>query len=479
MNILIRIFSIIMSFIMTFAGYPLSFLESNTDETFDIKKGQFSLESIFLNGSENSVSVSGYDSFDGQMTVSNKAVIEFEENDCGYFNYYAVAYSSDAYLKGVITYSEGRNTVSEDFFLEPSEDGEFFSFIDGILDKKKANEIILVSFEPLDKEIARISVSGVATFNRKIPDREVFIDNRRVRIGVDLLWGGALSYFEDLDSDVEAVRVDGRVKVDSDASERYGKRAFSKNVNLINRFDPGRLVQQSYYGTNGSSGDGYVQGEFMGNLWNYNPVQGGNQFGESSKIVDLRVTDNVLYVKCRPLDWALPKENITPSYMEATYTLDGNLMNAECRFVDYSGYTPYYTSQEIPAFYCIEPLNRFVYYGGENPWSDETLTVEPDLIFWPDAGYPKFESPENWSAFIGEFDDSFGIGVYVPDETTFLAGVFDRGGLLEKDPSKGGSTSYIAVIKFRTFESYAPYSYQFSLASGNTAEIRDAFSEID
>lgn len=463
MSVFQKIISLLTALIMSVAGYPLSFLPSNADTEFVIAKGEPASETVILNGGETEIDLSA----DG-----NKLTLDFSGAECGYFNYYGVAYSSDAYLKGEITYGRGKKTVSEEFFLEPSENGEFFSFIDGVLDNKKANKIYSVSLAPLNKDEAEISVYGIATFNRSVPEREVFIENGKVKIGVDLLWGGALSYLEDLDSDVEAVKVDGKIKIDSNASERYGKKALSKNVNLINRFDPGRLVQQSYYGTHGTPEDGYIGGIYMDNQWNYNPVQGGNQFGESSKIVDVRADGETLYIKCRPLDWSLPAENITPSYMEATYTLVGSRVDASCRFVDYSGYTPYYTSQEIPAFYCSEPLNRFVYCpDGEN------IAVEPKLIFWPDAGYPKFNSVENWAGFIGEFDDSFGIGVYVEGETQFLAGVFDRENTTSKDPSKDASTSYIAVIKFITFESYKPFSYNFSLTTGNTQEIRETLTK--
>ncbi len=473
-----RIISVFMAFIMSLVGYPLSFLPRNIDSEFVISKGDFEEKSVVLNGESVETALDSEADFNnGGIAFNEKTTVSFAENECGWFNYFGIAYSSDSYLKGEIVYAKNKKEFSEEFFLEPAENGEFFSFIDGLFEKVKANRLISVSFEPLNADSAFLVLNGISVFNREIPDREVFVENGSVKIGVDLLWGGALSYFEDLDSDVEAVKVDGKTKIDSNASERYGKRAVSKNVNLINRNDSGRLVQQSYYGTFGGS-DGYVTGEYMGNVWNYNPVQGGNQFNESSKIVDLRVTETELYVKCRPLDWALPKENITPSYMEATYSIDGKLLRANCRFVDFSGYTPTYTSQEIPAFYCVEPLNRYVYYSGDNAWSDEPLTVVPDLIFWPDAGYPNFVSKEHWSAFIGEFDDSFGLGVYVPDETVFLSGVYDRGKSETKDPSREAPTSYIALIKFRLFESFAPYSYEFYVTSGDSSEIRNTFSKL-
>ena len=476
---LLKIFSFILALFMPFISFGMSFMPSEFDREFNIIDGDLTQNTVCLNGESVAYSLSGDGSFEnGKVNCGGVFTITFEEAECKWFNYFGIVYSADEYIRGEIVYGKNDDVISEEFFLEPAENGEFYSFIDGMLDKMKANMLYSVSFEPISKENAIIEIRGISTFNRMIPSREVYIDNGSIKIGVDLLWGGALSYFEDLDSDVEAVKVDGKIKVDSNASGRYGKKAVNKNVNLINRNDTGGLIQQSYYGTNGSTGDGYTPGVYMDNVWNYNPVQGGNQFNESSKIVDLRIEDNALYIKCRPLDWALPKENITPSYMEATYTLEGENLHAECRFVDFSGYTPYYTSQEIPAFYCIEPLNRFVYYGGNEPWKGGELSVEPDLIFWPDAGYPKFTSTENWSAFIGEFDDSFGVGVYVPEETQFLAGVYGRGNTTEKDPSKAAPTSYIAIIKFITFQSFAPFTYDYYLTTGDTAEIRENFSAI-
>ena len=476
---LLKIFSFILAMFMPFISFKMSFMPSEVDLEFKIASGDFEQDSVYLNGKKVAYDLSdGFAVENGKINCEDEFTLSFESADCNWFNYFGIAYSADEYFKGEIVYGKNDEVMSEEFFLEPAVDGEFYSFIDGVLDKVKANKLYSVSFEPLSAEIGSIEIGGIATFNSVVPQREIYIDNGSIKIGVDLLWGGALSYFEDLDSNVQAVRYDGEIKVDSDASARYGKRAVNNNVNLINRFDTGRLIQQSYYGTDGSSGDGYAPGIFMDNEWRYNPVQGGNKDNESSKIVDVRISENELYIKCRPLDWSLPAENITPSYMEATYTLEGKNLHAVCRFVDFSGYTPTYTTQEIPAFYCVEPLNRYVYYGGSEPWTGDELTIEPDLIFWPDAGYPNFTATENWSAFIGEFDDSFGLGVYVPNETVFMAGVYERGQTTDKDPSISSPTSYIALIKDRLFQSFDPYSYEYYLTSGNTTEIRDNFSVI-
>ena len=437
----------------------MSFIK--TSDNFEMKNG------IALLKEATEIAISKNDS-----TIT---VLDLTLNNCGWFNYYGIEYSSDCYIKATVHYSAGVKAKTEDFFLEPSKKKTtFYSFVDDALAGKKGNKINSITLETLTKAEENIKIYGFSVFNREIPEQEIFIQNDTHKLGIDLLWGGALSYLEDLDSNVQAVFVDGQIKVDSNASERYNTESVNNNVNLINRNDTGRLVQQSYYGTLD-----YDHGVYMENDWRYNPVQGGNQFNDASKIVDLRVTDTEIYIKCRPLDWAKEKEYITPSYMEATYSLENGAVHAKCRFVDFSGYPEAESTQEIPAFYCIEPLNNFVYYGGKKPWTNGKLTNEPDLIFWPDAGYPNFYSKENWSAFTGEFEDSFGIGVYVDNEEAFLAGVFEREKTTNEDPSKDGPTSYIAIVKNRIFKSFDPYQYEYYLATGDTAEIRSTFKKID
>ena len=451
-----NIFSLILAFVMLLPSYLLSFLPGRLDTDFSV----FELSPVSVSGTENGI-------------IADKA--EFEFDGKGMFNYYGISYKSDTYMKGVITYTSKGSEYSEEFFLEPCDGTKpFYSFIDGVLDKAKSNSLLGIALEPLDKEQAQFTLLGVGLFNREVPDENVFIESGGYKIGVNLLWGGALDYLEDMNSDVEAVKVDGRVYVDSKASERYGSKAVNKNVNLINRHDTGRLIQQSYYGTHE-----YDCGYYGENKWNYNPVQGGNQYNEASKIVDLVCADDYIYIKCRPLDWAKTAEYITPSYMEAKYSIEKGCVGVSCRFVDFSGYPSAYTTQELPAFYCIEPFNRFVYYSGDKPWTgDENLSYENKLIFWPDAGYPNFSSTENWSAFTGEFDDSFGIGLYVPHNATFLAGVYDREKTTEEDPSVSASTSYIAAVEWKNFSSFSPMEYNYYISTGTTDEIRSNFNNI-
>ena len=414
------------------------------------------------------------DNKEKQLTAKYATLIDGETKK---FNYFGIKYTSDSYLKCSLTYNVKKETIREEFFLEPSQsEKDFYSFIDNALEKTVATNLVEFTCEPLNSKRANVKFIGFSVFLREVPKQEVFIETENYKLGVDLLWGGALSYLEDLNSVVEAVKVDGKIKVDSNASERYDKRAVNKNVNLINRNDTGRLVQQSYYGTLEAP---YETATFMENEWRYNPVQGGNQYNDHSKIVDLRLSEEEIYVKCRPLDWAKTKEFITPSYMEAWYTIENNNVHVRCRFTDFSGYPALDAEQELPAFYCIEPLNTFVYYDGTEPFSKDNKIITNDKLgFWAEEGYPKFTSIEQWSAYRGEFSDSFGIGLYMPTHDTFLTGVFSRGETTEKDPSKDSPTSYIAVVKTNHFESFKPQEYDYYISTGTVEEIRENFKAI-
>ena len=79
----------------------------------------------------------------------------------------------------------------------------------------------------------------------------MFIDNGKIRLGVDLASGGSVFYL----------------------SESVPRR------NLLNGFDRGRFIQQSYYGDS----DGSRWGE---REWRWNPVQGGDYKGLAAGLIE-------------------------------------------------------------------------------------------------------------------------------------------------------------------------------------------------
>lgn len=414
------------------------------------------------------------------------------------FNRFEISYSSDAYVKGTMNFG----TVTEEFFLEASDNGSFSSYIDGFLDGTTQSNIVSITFEPLDKEFMDFTLSSLnLSQGENLSDDYgmVYLSSADYKIGIDLDWGGALTYLEDLSNDVVAAQKKAyfgtntnpvEVGLSSDfKSSGITRYTTVGNVNLINAHDTGRLVQQSYYGAGDST---YEPGMFEGAAWPYNPVQGGNVYNDPSKIVDLKVTDNVIYIKCRPLDWAREAKYITPTYMEAWYTLEDGMMRASCRFVDFSGYPSLTTNQEVPAFYCVEPLNKFVYYSGGEAWSDSNTPVtRSDLQFWSGRDDQNFPCNENWAAFVGEGSSGYGIGVYSPGQTDFCAGVMERdtltslndenmtSDLIPGQPAANhNSTSYIGVIDSICFQSYTPIAYRYYITTGDVTTIRNKFKPL-
>lgn len=442
---------------------------SSTAE-FSVDVNESEDKTISINGSQKTVSCANYN-----YTLNYSATA---------FNQYVITYSSDAYVKGELNF----NGTIEEFFLEPSEEGEFSGYIDGFLSGTTQTEITSITFIPLNKDYMDFSLNSVGlTEATSLGDSDgmVYLDGTNYKIGIDLDWGGALTYMEDKTNSVmSSVKKYGTKVTEVDFNSKVSTSSWtyntSSNVNLINAHDTGRLVQQSYYGTGSYP---YEPGMYGEAVWNYNPVQGGNLYNEASKIVDLKVTDNEIYIKCRPLDWAKEAQYITPSYMEAWYTLENGLMRATCRFVDYSGYPSVTTTQELPAFYCVEPLNDFVYYTGGEAWSDSnTKTTLTDLGFWGTATDQDFQCNENWAAFKGDDDDSFAIGIYCPGQTLFHTGVYYGGDGATRcsttTPATEDPTSYIGVVDTLHFQSYNPISYCYYISTGDVDTIRGNFKTI-
>ena len=472
MTKLAAFFQSILMFFMTLFGY----LPVTTD--FNIKT--MSVDS--WNGSV--VEFSGkeikFDADCEKVTGGSAPVFRFDETasislnaKCKGFTYYGFVYTSTNDLKCEMTYSVGTSSHTEEFYLEKTVTQKtFYSFTENY---EKGKNIKSLKFTNLNSDTAEFSLLGFDVFYRMPPsdDLVIYSSNPYYKIGVSLAYGGALEYMECLNENVQAVKFsDGTVKVDRDAQAKYGGELLTSNVNLINRFDSGRFVQQSYYGTNGRN-DNYVCGDYNGIQWPYNPVQGGNLNGDRSRIIDYKVDNNGIYVKCQPMDWAKGKNDIAKAYMESTYRLEGKAVAVDFSIYDFSGYAARKTQQEAPAVYFIEPLNSFAYS------ANGKFSYENDLEFWGD---PEHADEYYWNTddgisgfFCGE--GGFGAGVYSPETSKIKAGVFlrEKESTLGSDPSKCGPTSYIAPIKEQKFQSFKTIGYSFMLAAGSAEEVKEVF----
>lgn len=364
------------------------------------------------------------------------------------FNRYTLAYAATAPLRCTLTYTQKDAEHTEEFFLEAGEEKHFSSYIDGYLAHSTADAALFLTVRTITHEEGNFTLRDFTVETVPVPaEKTYFFENDRYIVGVELCWGGGLSYFRDKRCPVESLE------------------------NLLNNFDTGRLVQQSYYGT---AEPPYVCGEFMGNRWCYNPVQGGDRGNHKSKLIDARVSEHEVYVKCRPRDWG-HDGGTTYAYMENWYRLDGDYLVVDNRFVDFSGWEHPLCTQEVPAFYTVSYLNNYHWYDGNEPWTDAPLSVRSDLPFWPDnwpycTFKPKAGNTELWSAFAD--DNGYGLGLFTPNITHTIAGRHAYDG--SKDPA-AASCNYIAPLARLRLRCFAPVTYSYLITAGQLTDIRAAF----
>ena len=364
------------------------------------------------------------------------------------FNRYSLSYSATTPLRCALNYEEGGIEREDEFFLEAGEDRSFSSLICGYLSHKTADRVISLTVRTIAHDGGEFICRALtAEMVPVLAEKTYYFENHRYRVGVELCWGGGLSYIQDKKCPVEGLE------------------------NLLNHADTGRLVQQSYYGTDQPP---YECVLWNGTRWRYNPVQGGDHCNNKSRLIDVQVSEGEVYVKCRPRDWG-HNGGTTYAYMENRYRLEEDCLWVDNRFVDFSGWVHNKASQEVPAFYTVSYLNNYYWYDGDQPWTDDELSVKSDLPFWPtDWGYctfhPKAGNTEVWSAFVD--DGGYGLGLFTPNIHKTIAGRHMYDG--SKDPA-AGSCGYIAPLRDMALRSFVPVCYAYVITAGYLNDIRETF----
>jgi len=266
-------------------------------------------------------------------------------------------------------------------------------------------------------------------------DHVGFLDNEKIRLGVNLDLGGAITYLSKSGSD----------------------------VNLVNSADWGRQIQMSHYsGPIPFAPNGKQPTKAWAGL-GWNPIQCGDCFGNRSKLLDYRNDGKTIYVKCVPMQWPL---NDVPGEctFECWLKLDGaavqvrsRLLNARIDHTQYEG-----RGQELPAVYTNGPWYRLMTYMGDKPFTGDKLSQRPSVFMW--TGW---QATENWAALVD--DSNFGLGIWHPDVFSFIGGFFGKTGVGGPHDSP---TGYIAPVFNEIIDYNIDYDYRYTLILGNLDEIR-------
>ncbi len=256
-----------------------------------------------------------------------------------------------------------------------------------------------------------------------------WITNRTFRVGLKKSSGGAISWIGEA------------------GTER----------NLINAYDRGRLVQQSWYGKEDGS-------RWKEQSWRWNPVQGGDWQGKAATILVQRLEDDKAYIKSQPVHWASGTD-LTDCVMEQMVTLFDEWIHVQYQF-QYNGQQAHpAVHQEMPAFFVDAKLTTLSVYDGDTPWTDAPLSR-----FQPRFPNEYKSMTEHWAAYTDA--DDFGIGCFTPhaDELTCY-----RYG---SDPSLPSSCSYFAPIRTLAVKPGGQFTYQVWISIGSIDQIRARFSRI-
>jgi len=261
-------------------------------------------------------------------------------------------------------------------------------------------------------------------------DKWVYLDNGQIKLGVKESSGAGIAYLSVSGSD----------------------------RNLLNHFDHGRLVQQSYYGM--------VDGTIWGKQpWRWNPVQGGDYKNGAAKVLELKSDKTTLYAKSMGRHWSgcvdLPEVTF-----EEWITLTGKVAHVRYKMT-YTGTNSHpKVHQEVPAVFVEPDLENLVVYSGEKPWtSDASQRSKPG---WPNENR---KITENWAAYVDK--DDFGVGAYVPIASQITCYRYNAGGT-----TKQGACSYFAPIIEMAITPGTVFEYDVYLTLGKPEEMRKAFTDI-
>lgn len=258
----------------------------------------------------------------------------------------------------------------------------------------------------------------------------LFIDNGSVRLGVKQTSGAGIAWFS----------LSG-----------------PNQTNLIDHWDRGRLIQQSYYGNE----DGSLWDK---QPWRWNPVQGGHWRGTGSTTLEIRSSRHALYSKTLPKHWATG-ENLTNTLMEQWITLTGAVAEVRFKFSYKGQITHARHDQEIPAVFVKPEFKHLVLYDGPKPWTRDKL--HRSIPGWPNESRTM---TEHWAAYVNDAD--FGLGVYVPIANRLTCYRFGDG------KPELGACSYFAPLTTFAVKPGFTFEYKVHLTIGSLDHIRARFDSL-
>lgn len=256
-----------------------------------------------------------------------------------------------------------------------------------------------------------------------------FLDNGQIRIGVKKASGACIGWLSESGS----------------------------TRNLLNHFDQGRFIQQSFYG----DADGT---RWAKQPWRWNPVQGGDFKGNPARLLEFKAHTNSIYARTQGRHWS-GCTDLTNVVFEEWISLTGRVAQVRYRMT-YTGTNAHAAhDHEIPAVFTEPDLDTLVLYDGDKPWTGAPPSrSQPG---WPNE-YRRMT--EHWAAYVDKTD--FGLGALVPSATRLTCYRYDAG-----NTSAQGACSYFAPLTNFAITPGLRFDYDVYLAVGSLDQIRAALGQ--
>jgi hypothetical protein len=279
--------------------------------------------------------------------------------------------------------------------------------------------------------LAAVACARAAETNR------LLMDNGTVRVGMDRVKGGAITWLS----------WSGHPK------------------NAVNLADPGRLIQQSYYA--GKSLDRTADGQSKAwSPWAWNPIQGGG-VGSWARVTAFERTGNtVLYSETVPKLWDMPDEEAAAVMRQWTRFEAGttNVVVVECEFLARREATDRWgpartLDQEVPACYFTRTFGVVKSYLGDGQWRVETQPPGPP---WGRANPPR----KAMACF-----NAAGQGIAIFSPAAAAPWNFGPHGQGTTDDPAAGPCMHVAPLDRVPLGPKSEYRYRYWLIVGTETEL--------
>ena len=274
-----------------------------------------------------------------------------------------------------------------------------------------------------------------------------YLDNGNIKLGINLDIGGAITY------------------VSKSGTEE----------NIVNSHDWGRQIQMSFYSgpTPFEPGGRKPNPTWAGLGWN--PIQSGDCYDNTSKVIAHKNDGTSIYVKCIPMQWPMNNEPGECTF-ECWIRLEGNTALVRSQINNAREDKTQYPArgQELPAIYTNGTYYRLFTYDGDAPFTGAALRQITKVwdtsqgVNVPGGPWDHWYATENWAALVNE--DDVGLGVWAPGSYSFCGGFAGKPG---QGGPKDGPTGYIAPLRQEILDHNIEYSYDYVLVVGPLQGIRD------